>query len=86
MTKIVFKLDQKGWLKALGLHHALVVFLITAVGHFIHLYVGAYLTVLMTGWYLQREWGGGVLPGPVFEVMDFVGPALVSTAYLVAYT
>lgn len=85
MTRLVFKLDQKGWLKALGLHHAFVNLLAIATGHFIHPHVGAYMAVLMTGWYLQREWGGAVLPGSTFEYMDFITPALLSTGYLIAF-
>lgn len=85
MTKLVFKLEQKGLFKALGLHHALVVLLITAVGYFIHPYAGAYLTVLMTGWYLQHEWGPKIKPGAEFEYMDFLAPLAVSTEYLIAF-
>ncbi len=85
MIRPVFKLDQKGWFKALGLHHTFVTLLAISTGHFIHSHVGAYLAVLMTGWYLQREWGSGLLPGPTFEYMDFISPALLSTAYLIAF-
>lgn len=85
MTKFVFKLEQKGWLKALGLHHALLTFAAIAIGFFIHPHVGAYLAVFMTGGYGFREYGNGPWPPETFEYMDFLSPLIVSTAYLIAF-
>lgn len=85
MTRFIFKPEQKGWFRALGLHHAFVTLLAIAIGHLIHPYSGAYIAAFMTGWYLQREWGGGILPGLEFEYMDFISPALLSTAYLIVF-
>lgn len=85
MVKLIFKLEQKGLFKALGLHHASVTFAAITMGYFIDPKVGAYMAVFMTGGYGFREYGNGPKLPETFEYMDFLSPAIVSTAYLIAF-
>jgi ABC-type antimicrobial peptide transport system permease subunit len=79
--KIIFK-KEKGWLKALGLHHAAITLIVLSIGHFIG--IGDFLAAFAIGWYGCKEMSGQVFPLPqYFEIMDFISPALVSIIYLV---
>jgi len=80
LPKFVFKLEQKGLLKALGLHHASVMAAWVASCHFMGIgYVGALTGI---GWYGCREYGNGPYPPKEFEILDFVSPLIVGLGYL----
>tara|TARA_R110000787_G_scaffold168536_2_gene281357 strand:+ start:38 stop:322 length:285 start_codon:yes stop_codon:yes gene_type:complete len=79
MPKWVFWQPYKSTFEKLGLHHACVTFVITALGHMIGL--GTVFSAVMVGWYGSREWGGGTYPPKSFEVMDFAAPLIVALVY-----
>lgn len=85
----IIKWDQKGWFKALGLHHGLlaigVIFLFHLPGlvNIASIGFGEYGAGLVAGWYLQREWGNGILPRKPFEILDFATPFVVGIIYLI---
>lgn len=87
MTKFVFKLEQKGWFKALGLHHARIALIPAVVGllftYFGFTVLGAFISSGGFWWYASREYGNGPKPPKEFEVMDFVSPAVVSVSSVV---
>ena len=78
--RFVIKWDQKGWFRALGLHHACVTMIVIFIGH--HLGVGRDAGAIMVGWYLQREWGPNIKPRTPFEILDFVLPLIAWLTYL----
>ena len=78
--KFIVKWEEKGWIKALGLHHAFVALLGIGLGHLFG--IGVFMAIFFIGWYASREWGGGVYPPATFEVMDFMAPVLVATLYM----
>ena len=80
MPKWVFWQPYKSTFKKLGLHHASITLVITAIGHLIGL--GTVFSAVMVGWYGSREWGGGnAYPPKSFEVMDFISPLAVALIY-----
>jgi hypothetical protein len=80
MPKWVFWQPYKSTFKKLGLHHASITLVITAIGHLIGL--GTVFSAVMVGWYGSREWGGGnAYPPKSFEVMDFASPLAVALIY-----
>lgn len=87
LPKFIFKLEQKGLFKALGLHHASVALIPALVGlvftYFGYTVLGAFITSWGFWWYASREYGNGPYPPKEFEIMDFVSPAIVSVSFLV---
>lgn len=87
MTKLVFMALYKGWFMGLGLHHACLALVPLGIGlvcaYFDHNVLGAFIASGGFWWYASREYGNGPYPPKKFEVMDFVSPAIVSSAYLV---
>jgi hypothetical protein len=79
MPKWVFWQPYKSTFKKLGLHHASITLVITAIGHLIGL--GTVFSAVMVGWYGSREYGAGTYPPKSFEVMDFVAPLMVALIY-----
>ena len=79
MPKWVFWQPYKSTFKKLGLHHASITLVITAIGHLIGL--GTVFSAVMVGWYGSREYGAGTYPPKSFEVMDFVSPLAVALIY-----
>lgn len=88
LPKFVFKLEQKGLFKALGLHHASVSLIPAVLGllftYFGYTVFGALISSGGFWWYASREYGNGPYPPKEFEVMDFVSPSIVSVASLAA--
>lgn len=80
MPKLLFWQPYKNLFKKLGLHHASVVAGFTAL--FSIFGFGEYAAFFWTGWYASREWGWDIYPPKVFEVMDFLSPAIVCAAYM----
>lgn len=89
MIKFIFNPDQKGWFKALGLHHAGVALITVAVGllclHFDMFVLGAFISAFGGWFYAGREWKEKELRRNGFEIMDFVSPFVVSLIYLGVY-
>lgn len=85
MTKFVFKLEQKGLFKALGLHHACIALIPLGLGlvcaYFGFEVLGAVIASWGLWWYASREYGNGPYPPKEFELMDLVSPAIVSLSY-----
>jgi hypothetical protein len=79
MPKWVFWQPYKSLFKQLGLHHASITLVITALGHLIGL--GTVFSAVMVGWYGSREYGAGTYPPKSFEVMDFISPLIVALIY-----
>ena len=83
LPKFIFKPDQKGWLKALGLHHAAIACAAIVVGHLIHPMLGNAMAMFLPGMYFGREYKEfEIRANNGFETMDFVSPLLVGLAYL----
>lgn len=81
MINIIFQPDKKGWLKALGLHHALIAASFIFINHF--LTFGDYAAVAAFSWYASKEYKEYTYRGSNrFEIMDFLSPALVAINYL----
>ena len=80
MPELIVKIDKKGWFKGCGLHHAAIVALVILLGHYVGF--GEFMAAFGVGWYGCKEYGGQIYPPKVFEVMDFVAPAMVSLIYL----
>jgi hypothetical protein len=76
--KIVIKKD-KGWFKALGLHHAAITAIFILITHLFGF--GDYGAAIMIGWYARHEYGYGPKPPKVFEILDFLSPVIVSGFY-----
>ena len=85
MTKFIFKQEEKGWFKALGLHHASLTFLLIAAGNFISAGTGVFFAIFSIGWYASREYGTGPYPPVFFEYMDFISPSIVAVLYLIFF-
>lgn len=85
MPKLVFKLEQKGYFKALGLHHGSISLILLGISLLVAWLgspiLGAFIVSIPFGWYGSREYGNGPYPPKTFEFMDFVSPAIVSIAY-----
>ena len=79
----IFNPSKKGWLKALGLHHALI-----SVGWilFFSLFnIGWFGAAWSAGWYGSREYGNGPYPPKTFEYMDFMAVVVVNILYFTLY-
>lgn len=89
MPKFVFKLEQKGLFKALGLHHARIALIPLVLGlvcsYFGYEVLGGFIASWGAWWYACREYGGQTYPPKEFEIMDFVSPAIVSLSYFPIY-
>ena len=87
LPKFIFKLDQKGWFRGLGLHHASIALIPLSAGlllaHFDMETLGAFITAWGSWWYASKEWGGQVALPKTFEVMDFVSPFIVAISFFV---
>lgn len=81
--KLIVKIEQKGWFKGLGLHHAsitvacILLFSMFGMGHF-----GAAFGV---GFYACKEYGPQIYPRAYFEIMDFASPLIVAIIYNVLF-
>lgn len=80
--KFIIAWDEKGWFKALGLHHAAMSIGIIAIFHFLGL--GDFGAGVALGGYLFRELKENELRDRI-EIMDFLSPALISVFYLVFF-
>ena len=80
MPKLIVNMDQKGWFKGAGLHHASVVAFGILLGHYIGL--GDFMAAFGVGFYACKEYGSQISPPKIFEVMDFVSPGMVALIYL----
>tara|TARA_R110000772_G_C13310276_1_gene440177 strand:- start:20124 stop:20384 length:261 start_codon:yes stop_codon:yes gene_type:complete len=79
-VKIIVKIEQKGWFKGLGLHHASITLAAIIIGHILGF--GAFMAIFFMGWYASREYGNGPKPPATFEILDFLSPAVISVGYL----
>lgn len=88
MTKFVFKLEQKGWFNALGLHHASIALIPASFGlllsYFGYSQVGSFIASGGLWYYLGREYKEHELRRGGFEIMDFTSPAVTSILSLSA--
>jgi len=78
------------WLKTkYGMHHGMVLLLVSWVGFFIHPLFGIYFSILISGWYLGREEKEAEIRGfrvndrstwklGKFELPDFLMPFVLS--------
>lgn len=80
MPVLTVKIEQKGWFKGLGLHHALIVAFGILLGYYIG--IGDFMAAFGVGWYACKEYGQQIYPPKTFEVMDFVSPFMVAFIYL----
>ena len=91
MIKFIVKPDQKGWFKALGLHHAGLALVPLAIG-LILLYfnmpvIGAFISSFGGWFYMGREIKEHRLRSDGgFEIMDFISPFIISLVFLIIYT
>ena len=76
----VIKWKQKGWFKALGLHHGLLTAACILI--FSPFGIGWFGAACAVGWYASHEYGSGPYPPKKFEILDFTTPLAVSLAYL----
>lgn len=83
--KLIIKIQDKGWFRGLGLHHTIAPILSITICHFfITPYLAAFFAIWWMGWYGRHEWGWGIFTPPkLFEIMDFLSPALIGVAYIV---
>lgn len=91
MINFIVKLDQKGWFKGLGLHHASIAIIPLAIGLIL-----LYFNMPVLGAFFS-SWGGWFFMGRElkeseirssggFEIMDFISPFIISLIFLVIYT
>lgn len=80
MPKLIVKMEQKGWFKGAGLHHASIVAFGILLGHYIG--IGNFMAAFGVGWYACKEYGPKIYPPKTFEIMDFVSPFMVAFIYL----
>ncbi len=81
--KFIFKPKQKGWLKALGFHHAAIACAAIIVGHLINPSISNAMAMFLPGMYFGREYKEfEIRSNNGFETMDFVSPLLVGLIYL----
>ncbi len=85
MTKFIINWKQKGWFKALGLHHAALTTILITIGWLVSVGTGAFFAAFAVGWYGSREYGNGPWPPVEFEILDFLSPTLVAAIYLTAW-
>lgn len=79
----IFKLEQKGWFKALGLHHASVTLAAIIIGHLINPILGIAMALFLPGMYFGREYKEfETRHDNGFEIMDFVSPLIVGLIYV----
>jgi hypothetical protein len=81
MPKWVFWQPYKSTFKKLGLHHASITLVITAIGHLIGL---GTCVLSRDGWVVRLKSRVGRrerYPPKSFEVMDFVSPLIVALIY-----
>ena len=74
--KIIIKWKEKGWFKALGLHHGSLAAAFIYIGHVLG--IGDYAAVAAVFWYLRQE----TYYAPYFEILDFLLPFLIAFTYM----
>jgi len=78
--KLIVKIDQKGWFKGLGLHHASIVAFGILLGSLLG--IGGFMAAFGAGFYACKEYGPQIYPRAYFEIMDFASPLIVAIIYL----